>query len=76
MKKQHHSLGMCLTALLLVLICVPGLFPTSTFAAADTIKLKDFGISGVAYQPKALGRCTLHQMYYERKGCAAYPLRT
>ena len=65
MKKQNHTLRTRLTALLLTLICVLGLFPTTAFAAADTIKLKDFGMSGVAYQSAALGRCTLHQMYYE-----------
>ena len=65
MKNQNHSLRMRLTALLLALICVFGLFPIAAFAAADTIKLKDFGMSGVGYQSRALGRCTLHQMYYE-----------
>lgn len=63
MKNQNHFLRTRLTALLLALICVLGVFPTTAFAAADTIKLKDFGMSGVAYQSKALGRCTLHQMY-------------
>ena len=65
MKNQNHFLRTRLTALLLVLICVFGLFPITAFAAADTIKLRDFGMSGVAYQSAALGRCTLHQMYYE-----------
>lgn len=65
MKKQNHPLSIRLIALLLTLICVLGLFPITVFAAADTIKLKDFGMSGVAYQSAALGRCSLHQMYYE-----------
>ncbi|WP_304965245.1 collagen binding domain-containing protein [uncultured Oscillibacter sp.] len=65
MKHNSHSLRTRLTALLLTLVCVLGLFPTTAFAAADTIKLKSFGMSGVAYQSDALGRCTLHQMYYE-----------
>ena len=65
MERTRHHLRTRLTALLLALVCVLGLFPTTALAAADTIKLKDFGMSGVAYQSKALGRCTLHQMYYE-----------
>ena len=65
MERTRHHLRTRLTALLLALVCVLGLFPTTAFAAADTIKLKEFGMSGVAYQSKALGRCTLHQMYYE-----------
>ena len=65
MERTRHHLRTRLVALLLALVCVLGLFPTTAFAAADTIKLKEFGMSGVAYQSKALGRCTLHQMYYE-----------
>nr|WP_325217513.1 SpaA isopeptide-forming pilin-related protein [uncultured Oscillibacter sp.] len=65
MERTRHHLRTRLTALLLALVCVLGLFPTTAFAAADTIKLKEFGMSGIAYQSKALGRCTLHQMYYE-----------
>ncbi len=65
MERMRHHLRTRLTALLLALVCVLGLFPTTAFAAADTIKLKEFGMSGIAYQSKALGRCTLHQMYYE-----------
>lgn len=63
MKKLRHHLRTRLTALLLALVCVLGLFPTTAFAAADTIKLMNFGRSGVAYQSAALGRCSLHQMY-------------
>lgn len=65
MKKTRHHLWTRLTALLLTLVCVLGLLPATAFAASDTIKLKDFGMSGVSYQSAALGRCTLHQMYYE-----------
>ncbi len=65
MERTRHHLRTRLTALLLALVCVLGLFPTTALAAADTIKLKEFGMSGVAYQSAALGRCTLHQMYYE-----------
>ncbi len=65
MEKMRHHLRTRLTALLLALVCVLGLLPSTAFAAADTIKLKEFGMSGVAYQSAALGKCTLHQMYYE-----------
>ena len=54
-----------MTAMLLALICVLGLLPTTALAAgADTIKLERFGMSGVSYQSASLGRCTMHQMYY------------
>ena len=65
MKKQNYHLRTRLTALLLALICVLGLFPTMAFAAGDTITLKEFGHSGVAYQSAALGRCTLHEMTFK-----------
>lgn len=65
MKKTWHSLKNRVTAMLLALICVLGLFPTAALAAgADTIKLERFGMSGVSYQSASLGRCTMHQMYY------------
>lgn len=65
MKKTWHSLKNRVTAMLLALICVLGLLPTSALAAgADTIKLERFGMSGVSYQSASLGRCTMHQMYY------------
>ena len=65
MNEKHHSLRTRLTALLLALICVLGLFPTMAFAAGDTITLKEFGHSGVAYESAALGRCTLHEMTFK-----------
>ena len=65
MKKQNYHLRTRLTALLLALICVLGLFPATAFAASDTISLKEFGHSGVAYQSAALGRCTLHEMTFK-----------
>lgn len=65
MKKTWHSLKNRVTAMLLALICVLGLLPTTALAAgADTIKLERFGMSGVSYQSASLGRCTMHQMYY------------
>ena len=65
MNEKHHSLRTRLTSLLLALICVLGLFPTTAFAAGDTITLKEFGHSGVAYESAALGRCTLHEMTFK-----------
>lgn len=62
MKKMTHPLWTRLTAMLLGLVCVFGLIPTTAFAAGDTIKLKDFGYTGVSYQSAALGRAQLHQM--------------
>ncbi len=53
-----------MTAILLAFVCVVGLFPSQALAAADTIKLDSFGMSGVSYESAALGRCSLHQMYY------------
>lgn len=47
MNEKHHSLRTRLTALLLTLVCVLGLFPTTAFAASDTITLKEFGHSGL-----------------------------
>ncbi len=65
MGKTNHPLQMRLTALLLAFVCVFGLFPEAAFAASDTITLKDFGHSGVAYQSAALGRYTLHEMTFK-----------
>ena len=39
---KQKSLRTRLTAMLLTLICVLGLLPTTAFAAADTITLKEF----------------------------------
>lgn len=65
MKKMTHPLWTRLTAMLLALVCAFGLIPTTAFAAGDTIKLKDFGYTGVSYQSAALGRAQLHQMYFQ-----------
>ena len=65
MGKTNHPLQRRLTALLLAFVCVFGLFPEAAFAASDTITLKDFGHSGVAYQSAALGRYTLHEMTFK-----------
>nr|WP_325205310.1 SpaA isopeptide-forming pilin-related protein [uncultured Oscillibacter sp.] len=65
MKQMNHPLRMRLTALLLALICVLGVIPTTVFAASDTIKLNNFGYTGISYQSAALGRAQLHQMYFQ-----------
>ena len=56
MKKRTHFLWTRMTAMLLALVCVLGLFPATAFAASDTIKLERFGMSGVSYESAALGR--------------------
>lgn len=53
-----------MTALLLALICVLSVISPQAMAAGDTIKLERFGMSGVSYESAALGRCSLHQMYF------------
>ena len=55
-RQIQNSLRTRLTALLLALVCTFGLIPTTAFAAGDTIKLKDFGYTGVTYESAALGR--------------------
>lgn len=66
MKKMNHPLRTRLTALLLTLVCVLGLLPTSALAAGpSTIKLERFGFYGVSYESAKLGHCLIHQMYYD-----------
>ena len=65
MKNYNYHLRTRLTALLLTFVCVLGLFPGPALAASNTITLKKFGHSGVAYQSAALGRCTLHEMTFK-----------
>ena len=65
MHKKNHSTRTRLTAFLLALVCILGLFPSTVFAASDTITLKEFGHSGVAYNSAALGSCTLHEMTFK-----------
>ena len=64
MKKMNHPLRTRVTALLLALVCVLGLLPATALAASGTIKLERFGMSGVSYESAALGRCSLHEMYF------------
>ena len=55
MKKRTHFLWTRMTAMLLALVCVLGLFPATAFAASDTIKLERFGMSGVSYESAVWG---------------------
>ena len=67
MKKNHMFKRAA--ALLLAVLCVVGLIPANSASAADdTIKLLEFGYSGVAYQSDKLGRCAMHQMYFDHNG--------
>ncbi|MBO4938081.1 MAG: hypothetical protein J6C98_03640, partial [Oscillospiraceae bacterium] len=67
--KKRKSLFTRMTAMLLTLVCVLGSFPATAFAAVpDTIKLERFGMSGISYESDSLGKCTLHQMYYDANG--------
>ena len=73
--KKRKSLFTRMTAMLLTLVCVLGLFPATAGAAVwapatdpNEIKLERFGMSGVSYESDHLGKCTLHQMYYDVAG--------
>lgn len=67
--KQRKPILRRMTAMLLTLVCVLGLFPATALAAApDTIQLERFGMSGISYESTSLGKCTLHQMYYSAHG--------
>jgi len=64
--KKRNGIYHKVVALLLAMLCVVGLLPTAASAAADdTIKLKKFGASEVAYESAVLGSCTLHEMYFD-----------
>lgn len=78
MKRKSKSLPTRLTAWLLTLVCVLGLFPATASAAVwepapdpNVVKLERMGMSGVSYTSPALGTCTLHQMYYDVGGVSS-----
>lgn len=53
-------------ALVMAVITLLGAFSVPALAATpDTIKLDRFGFSGVTYESAGLGRCLIHQMYYD-----------
>ena len=55
MKKINFSLTR-MVAMLLVLVCMLGLFPATALAATpDTIKMDDCAYNGVKYDSPALG---------------------
>ena len=69
MKKQTHSLRTRILSMLLVLVCVLGLFPGVALAASpDTIKLEDCTYNGVRYDSPALDVCYMHQMKFNVNG--------
>ena len=69
MRKLHKHFFKRAAALLLAILCVVGLIPANNASAADdTIKLTNFGYSGVAFQSDKLGRCSMHQMYFDHDG--------
>lgn len=69
MKKQTHSLRTRILSMLLVLVCVLGLFPDVASAASpDTIKLEDCTYNGVRYDSPALDVCYMHQMKFDING--------
>ena len=72
MSRRLQSTAFRAMAVLIALICVLGLIPARAQAAGtDTITLERFGYSGVSYESASLGRCQLHQMYYDYGGKTA-----
>ena len=58
-----------MTALLLVLVCMLGLLPSTALAAnPSTIKMDDCAYSGTKYDSPALGECYMHQMHFNYNG--------
>ena len=58
-----------LTAMLLVLVCMLGLFPATAFAAGpETITLDDCTYNGIHYESPALGVCYMHKMQFDVDG--------
>lgn len=58
-------------SILLVIVCMLGLFPATALAASttpDTIKLTSCTYNGTRYESAALGTCYMHQMKYDFAG--------
>ena len=69
MSRRLQSTAFRAMAVLIALICMMGLIPAWAQAAGtDSITLERFGYSGVSYESASLGRCQLHQMYYDYGG--------
>ena len=64
--KQFHSLRSRMAAIMLVLVCMLGLFPATALAAnPDSIVMEDCTHNGVYYESPSLGTCWLHQMNFD-----------
>lgn len=68
--KQHHTPRTRFLSLLLVLVCMLGLFPTAALAAEApaTIKMDDCTYNSTHYDSPALGICYMHQMHFNYSG--------
>ena len=70
--EQVRSVQQRLISLLLTLVCLLGLVPTTAFAAAtsvpSTITMEDCTHNGVHYESPALDTCWLHQMRFDYSG--------
>lgn len=67
--KQVQAVPKRLVSLLLVLVCMLGLLPSTAFAASpDTIVMEDCTHNGVYYESAALDTCWLHQMKFDYNG--------
>ena len=67
--KSFRRLHTRLTAMLLVLVCMLGLFPATAFAAGpETITLDDCTYNGIHYESPALGVCYMHKMQFDVDG--------
>ena len=67
--KQRPAMSQRLAAILLVLVCMLGLLPSTALAAGpDTIVMEDCTHNGVYYESAALDTCWLHQMTFDYHG--------
>ena len=67
--KQRPAMSQRLAAILLVLVCMLGLLPSTALAASpDTIVMEDCTHNGVYYESAALDTCWLHQMTFDYHG--------
>ena len=67
--KQVQAVPKRLISLLLMLVCMLGLLPSTAFAASpDTIVMEDCTHNGVYYESAALDTCWLHQMKFDYNG--------
>ena len=67
--KQFPAAQKRLVCILLALICMLGLLPSTAFAAGpNTIVMEDCTHNGVYYESAALSTCWLHQMKFDYNG--------